>query len=278
ALHAEQCRAGTDADAAARPRARHRDRYGAGNAPLLLGGIAVAQRRGDRAWRDAAWIPGLDPPRHLALRRRHPGRLGGAPPAKSVAPPAIRLRRPSRQQQAVDDVAEDCEHSLRIRAIEYGGVLGAEHRPPRNRASGVPGEVDRDQAPSCTEVGIRDDLLLSHGSRLPASGAPAAWPGNWPHRPPRWPARHAQPYIRCSGRVRAPRSRSITCGAARIGARFRASRASLNSGHRPKLWLTSSERRRAIDLAPPLRGEPDNATLQIRRRVRARPARRARSL
>src|SRR5438445_3242922 len=194
ALHAEQCRAGTDADAAARPRARHGDRNGAGNAPLLLGGIPVAQRRGDRAWRGAAWIPGLDPPRHRALRRRHPGRLGGAPPAEGLAPPAIRLRGLSRQQQAVDDVAEDREHRLRIRAIEDGGVLGAEHRPPRNRASGVAGEVDRDHAPSCAQVAYRDDLLLGHGFGLRASSAPARWPGNWPDRPTRWPARLARPY------------------------------------------------------------------------------------
>jgi len=36
-------------------------------------------------------------------------------------------------------------------------------------------------------------------------------------------------------------ARSLASGAAAIGARFRASSASLKSGLRPKLWLTPSE-------------------------------------
>src|SRR5437763_1964724 len=114
--------------------------------------------------------------------------LGGAAASQGVVS-SPRLRGSARHQEAVDHVAQDGEHRFGIGPVENGGILGAEHGSSRDGASGIPGEVNGDQAPSCTEVAHRDDLLLlrSHEIASRAIRAPPSGPGNWPLQPALWP-------------------------------------------------------------------------------------------
>src|SRR5882724_2005343 len=77
----------------------------------------------------------------------------------------------SGQEQAVDDVLQDGQHRLGIRAVDDGSVLGAEHGLACDRTPRVPGELYGDQAPACAEVAHRNDFLLGHAGKWSKSRA-----------------------------------------------------------------------------------------------------------